>query len=192
MTTFEVLRMLDTGSGSTLEDYKFLYGFVSLIRPKRIIEIGTNYGGSAVAMAMALRDEKLEESKIVSIDINLGCLKIAENQLGQLDLLKYVELHHGTSKLVRNYSHFDMAFIDGDHSYEGCLTDFNNIKNNATYILIHDSAQFEEITKAIQIIKNMKIYQVLNLDIGNQGIQWSLNKPKYHSYPGFVIIKTRR
>ena len=135
------MKGIDTGKGCTLGDYKFLYGFVSMIRPKTIVEIGTNRGGSAVAMAMALRDERLTNSRIVSIDINKGYLEIAKKQLKELGLLKYVFLRHGDSSLVYEYSSFDMAFIDGDHTYEGCFKDFNNLKNKATYILIHDSTQ---------------------------------------------------
>jgi len=189
---FEELKKIDTGMGSTLGDYKFLYGFVSMIRPKTIVEIGTNCGGSAVAMAMALRDAGLTKSRIVSIDINKGYLEIARNQLKKLGLLKYVFLRHGNSSLVYDYASFDMAFIDGDHTYEGCLADFHNLKNKTTYVLIHDSAQNEGVSKAVENIERMKSYKVFNLDIGEHGPQWSLGKPVYNAYPGISLVTKRK
>lgn len=189
---FEELKEIDTGKGSTLGDYKFLYGFVSMIRPKNIVEIGTNRGGSAVVMAMALRDEGLTDSKIVSIDVNEGYLGIAEKQLKQLDLLKYVDLCLGDSSLVHECPFFDMAFIDGDHTYEGCLADFNNLKNRATYILIHDSTQEDGALKVVRDVEGMRSYKVLNFNVGNQGIQWSFGKPVYHAFPGIAVIKVEK
>jgi len=186
------LKKIDTGAGSTLGDYKFLYGFVSMIRPETIIEIGTNHGCSAIAMAMALRDEGLNKSRIVSVDMNEGVLKIAREQLKSLGLLKYVDLRHGDSSLAYEYSRFDMAFINGDHSYEGCLVDFNNLKDKATYILIHDSVQDKETLKAVRDIEQMKSYKVLNLNIGRIGVQWSLNKQVYNAYPGIALVMKRR
>lgn len=211
--TFETLKKLDSGAGSTLGDYKFLYGFVSLIRPKKIIEIGTNFGLSAIAMAMALRDEGLTESRIVSIDINPDVLKMAKQQLEQVSLLKYVTLIHGDSSIVESYPQidmvkyitliprrpskvevcppFDMAFIDGEHAYEDCLADFNRLKNRATYILIHDSMGNGEIERVVETIADTGKYDVFNLDVGNAGKQWKLGKVVFRSYPGFTIIKEK-
>lgn len=189
--TFEALKGLDTGNGSTLEDYKFLYGFVSLIRPKRILDIGTNMGGSAIAMAMALRDEGLTKSKIVSIDIVETFLRKAQAQIDQLELSDYVELVRGDSSITKTLPSFDVVFIDGDHSFEGCLKDFENVKDKTNYVVIHDSASIDAVRKAIKTIRETGKYDVLNMDVGNWGEQWSLNRVAYRSYPGIAIVKVR-
>lgn len=190
--TFEELMNIDTGMGSTIEDYKFLYGFISLIKPRTILEIGTNHGGSSAAMAMALRDAGLTGSRIVSIDVNEGYLETAKAQLEQLGLQDYVFLRHGDSSLAFEYSHFDIAFIDGDHTYEGVFTDFNNVKNKATYVLLHDSVQEEGSSRAVKAIGQMKSYEVFNVNKGEHGTQWSLGKPVYDAYPGIAIVTKRR
>jgi predicted O-methyltransferase YrrM len=187
--TFEELKNTYTGEGSTLGDYKFLYGFVSMIRPKTIFEIGTNRGGSAIAMAMALRDEGLDKSRIVSVDINEGCLEHAKKHLEQLGLLKYVDLRLGDSSLVWGYPGFDVVFIDGDHTYEGSLADFNNVRTRSKYILIHDNAQSEGSRKLVKTIKLRGAYEVLDLNEGQPGVQWSLGEQVCHAFPGFAIVK---
>lgn len=186
---FEELKGIYTGEGSTLGDYKFLYGFVSMIRPKTIFEIGTNRGGSTIAMAMALRDEGLKKSRIVSVDVNKGCLELAKKQLEQLNLQKYVVLHLGDSSLASRYPGFDVVFIDGDHTYEGCLKDFNNVKDRSKYILLHDTTLSEGTQKLVRTIEANALYKILNLDVGGLGIQWSLGEPVCYSPPGIAIIK---
>jgi precorrin-6B methylase 2 len=186
---FEELKEIYTGEGSTLGDYKFLYGFVSMIRPKTIFEIGTNRGGSAIAMAMALRDEGLKKSRIVSIDVNEGCLEVAQKHLEQLDLQQYVVLRLGDSSLASSYPSFDMVFIDGDHTYEGCLRDFNNVKDKTKYILIHDTTQSDGVRSMVKTIEAEAVYKILNLDVGGPGVQWSLGEPVCYSPPGIAIVK---
>ena len=185
------LKSLNSGSGSTLGDYKFLYGFVSLIRPKRILEIGTHRGASTIAMAMALRDEGLEDSRIISVDIIKSYLEIAAEQIERLGLSKYVELVHGNSSMVRNYPFFDVVFIDGNHSYEGCKRDFENVKDKATYIILHDAVSTEDVAKLVKEISRTMEYELLNIDIGNAGEQWSLNKLVYRSFPGIAVVKVK-
>lgn len=187
----DVLKALDSGSGCILGDYKFLYGFVSLIKPKRIVEIGTNYGLSAITMALALRDSELTESKIISIDISLGCLEKAQAQINQLGLSNYVKLIHGDSSIIDEHPPFDLAFIDGDHSLEGCLEDFERLKDKATYIIIHDSTSIDAVGDAIKAIRETGKYDVLNIDVGNMGSQWSLNKIVCRAYSGMALVKKK-
>lgn len=60
------------------------------------------------------------------------------------------------------------CFIDGNHSYEGCKTDFENIykKMDHGYILFHDS-QFSEVN---QVVTEALQYP----DIVNHGQIWSV------------------
>lgn len=182
-----ILKSLDSGSGSTIEDYKFLYGFVSLVRPKRIFEVGTHFGVSAIAMAAALKDEGLN-SKVISVDIDEKCLQIAKEQIEQVGLSQYVELIHGDSSVAKCYVGFDVAFIDGDHSYEACKKDFENLKNKTTYILLHDSV-ISEVSMLVREISKSPELEVINLSFGNVGASWSFNKVVYCSFPGIAIVK---
>jgi len=71
----------------------------------------------------------------------------------------------------------------------GCLKDFDNVKRRATYILIHDTINVDDIKEAVKIIKNKGQYEAINLDIGKEGEQWSENMIVYRSYPGIMIVK---
>lgn len=54
---------------------------------------------------------------------------------------------------IHDNNSIDLAFIDGDHSYEGCLGDLRNVlpkmKNNGN-ILAHDCIPDSECLKAVQ------------------------------------------
>jgi predicted O-methyltransferase YrrM len=51
-------------------DGKFLYALIRALRPINVLESGTNEGGSAVHIAMALRDNALRTPvKLVTVDI---------------------------------------------------------------------------------------------------------------------------
>jgi cephalosporin hydroxylase len=190
--TFEVLKRLDNSGGSNLGDYKFLYGFISLVKPRWILDIGTCYGLSAIVMAMALRDFRLEKSKILTIDINHAVIERATTQIHELGLSKYVEVRCCTSSALDSKTFFDVVFIDGDHTYEGCMLDFNNVKDKATYILIHDSCQHDGVKRAMKEIKNTGLYEFINIDIGGLGTQWSRNRVVYRSYPGIALVRANK
>lgn len=186
--TFEPLKNINSGIGSTLGDYKFLYGFVSMIRPHHIAEIGTNTGGSTIAMAMALRDEGLVGVKIFSVDINKNVLDVADRQLRKLGLRDYAVLLHGDSKMLEKATSFDMVFIDGGHSYEDCATDFNRVKNKSHYVVFHDSRELGP-SKLIGELRGK--HDMLDFNYGNLGIQWSQGKPVCNSFPGIAIVRVK-
>lgn len=190
MMDFEVLKPLNCGAGSTFGDYKLLYGFVSLVRPQRIFEVGTHFGFSAIAMAAALKDENLN-SKIISVDVNPACLQVARQQLERVGLLSFVELIRGDSSVALNYPRFEVAFIDGNHAYEACKKDFENLKDRTTYVLLHDSVITEGVARLVREISESGEFDVLNLDRGQLGDCWSENKIVSRSFPGIAIVKRR-
>ncbi len=189
---FNILRGLDNNAGSTMGDYKFLYGFISLVKPKRILDIGTNYGVSAIVMAMALRDFNLYQSSIISIDINPSVLKTANRQITRLELSRYIETRCCSSSSLEMETFFDVVFIDGGHRLEDCLSDFDNIKDKATYVLIHDTHHIDGVKRAVEIIKDAGLYEFINIDTGRICKLWSKNDVVYRSYPGIAIIKVRK
>ena len=187
--TSEPLKDIDSGIGSTLGDYKFLYGLVSMLNPHYIAEVGTNCGGSTIAMAMALRDGEVTAPKIFSVDVNGEAIKIADEQLRRLGLRQYVVLMHGDSKLLQRGSYFDMSFIDGGHSYEDCLTDFERLEPVSGYIVFHDS----KMDGPARLIRELsKTYEVFDFSYGRLGKQWSKGNVVYNSFPGIAIVKVKK
>ena len=150
------------GMSCSIEEHRFLYGFVSLIKPKLIFEVGTHTGISAISMGLALRDGGLSTSKIVSADTNETYLRIAQEQINMFKLTDYIELKHGDSSLAKKYPSIDFAFIDGNHDYEYCKKDFENLKK-ATYIVFHDSIAQKGVSKLMEEISQSQKYTIINL-----------------------------
>lgn len=130
---------------STSSFYAFLYGFISYCAPKKIIEIGTNFGLSSIAMALALEDNNVN-GHIYTCDITFQCLSIAQKQIEKMKLQDKITLINGTSDTINKKEHFDLGFIDGDHSYEGAKKDFKNLKDKCNIILLHDIHKREVAT----------------------------------------------
>lgn len=102
-----------------------------------IIEIGSFKGKSTACLAAAcVNTDRIvyaidpfesQPSEEYSEDIWTYSIDDISNNLKKLGLLDYVRLTKGYSQDIgENWSiECDMLFIDGAHTYEGCLSDFN-------------------------------------------------------------------
>lgn len=139
-----------------------LFSLTVSIQARTIIEIGRFKGFSTFAFAAALRflDEGhmhhpvahrqrpdvdyagLEATcrrMVISIDLTLQPEVMP--MLSRWGLERYVQLINHDSKNVRLDGQCDILFIDGDHSYEGCLADWQNFQKNLRpggYLILHD------------------------------------------------------
>ncbi|GIN55867.1 O-methyltransferase [Lederbergia ruris] len=80
-------------------------------KPKRILEIGTAIGYSALRMAEALPD-----SQIVTIEIDESKIEKAQHYIQQAGAEKRISIIHGNAldvlETVRSFAPFDAIFID--------------------------------------------------------------------------------
>jgi predicted O-methyltransferase YrrM len=123
--------------GHLNEDQRdFLFNYVSNLRPKRCLEIGFAGGRSCITTYFACFPERM-----VSIDINLDYKRGREHSkliLAECPNLSLLELDSRTIDfrgLRRDYFGdvaIDFGFIDADHSYEGCLSDLENVYSIST------------------------------------------------------------
>lgn len=83
-----------------------------MIRPKRVLEIGTYTGYSAMCFAEGLADG----GEIHTIDINEELEEIIRTHLEKADLADKIHLHFGdaTAIIEKLEGSFDLVFIDAD------------------------------------------------------------------------------
>ncbi len=99
-----------------------------------VVEIGSFRGRSASMLALALRGVN-SPAKIISIDphadqpTNFDHVRLAMNQLGEADrLIQYRGGSDEAWKLLRPGC-ASLVFVDGDHSYDQLLSDFDHYKD---------------------------------------------------------------
>jgi len=138
--------------GSGEQCYAIMYAITRAFQVKKILEIGTHQGASAITFCQAILDNK-DIPELWTVDSWIGFegneasynLKSkAEEHFKLAGFNKYINMIEGDSKiivpdLIKKIGRVDMCFIDGDHTYEAVIEDYNNCKNHTDLILFHDS-----------------------------------------------------
>ena len=140
-------------------EMEYLYS-VAKFAKKGIVELGRFNGGSTIVLSMA--NTKLKK---YSIDIKPQdddkCLRLLE----QLNCNNNLNLIVGDSQKAK-YDYiksYDFLFVDGDHSYNGCLNDLNNwwdALEPGGHVILHDcylGSEVQEATVDFLANKNVNI-----------------------------------
>ncbi len=101
---------------------EFLYSLVKLLYPQTVVEIGTYKGNAAIAIGQALEDNK----KGLLYTIDPFEQELVKTAIKKSKLQKRIQYSIGYSHKViptLGLKKIDMAFIDGDHSYESVKKD---------------------------------------------------------------------
>jgi predicted O-methyltransferase YrrM len=162
-----------------------LYEFVRELKPKKMLEIGVCTGQSTKTILMALGANK--SGQLVSID-RKNRQDILEADYP--DLKQYWHLVVGSShdsqtlqavkNMLEDNELYDMAFIDGDHSYEGVKQDWNDyspLVKPGGLIMLHDTINQNE---GVNQLWNEITWEKFNLDWG---------RARNHVVPGFGIVR---
>lgn len=115
----------------TLRQAAYLYHLIRKENPKEVLEIGRFKGGGTLLMAAALRNV----GRLWSVDIGEKESRMfgeGQDSLFDKELKKCLhELHLKAEILVGDsrtldipVDKWDIVFLDGDHSYEGVLNDY--------------------------------------------------------------------
>jgi hypothetical protein len=112
---------------------------------RRYLEIGVRHGGSFTATVEYLsRVGELEEAVAVDICAVPALLPYPLDQ-PSVRLIQADTLTDRFESWVRRHPGFDLAFIDGLHSYEGCRHDFETLRPHARMIALHDISNHIEV-----------------------------------------------
>lgn len=123
-----------------LDPWEMEYLFVVARRARRgIIETGRYNGGSCFLMACAAPDVPIYSIDLAPKDDDLLRQKFAEHGVGaKVDLI----VGDSQNRKYPQIGEVDVLFIDGDHSYVGCMNDMRNWYSHLAvngHLVLHDS-----------------------------------------------------
>jgi hypothetical protein len=162
-----------------------LYHFASLLPPgSTVVEIGSWKGKSTYCLARGLRHGRIEAIDPFDASGEPGSCEIYQkekgqeplidqfrNKMGGLKVLDKIRIRHGSSRqFVGQSGAIDLLFIDGDHSQEACLFDFENYSpalRTGGYLAFHDFDPDRKDLGPTWVIENRVIpsgkYKFINL-----------------------------
>jgi cephalosporin hydroxylase len=102
------------------------------------LEIGVKHGGTFIFTNEFLKRFNVM-SKSIAVDLfQVKGLNMYKSSNKEVEI-KVVDSHSSSfAKFINNQNHIDLVLIDGDHSYEGCKSDFELLKDHANIIVFHD------------------------------------------------------
>jgi predicted O-methyltransferase YrrM len=139
--------------GISAQDYFFLTALVSILAPRRVVEIGTLTGFSAAIIAAAIHRQHGETGAVAveTIDASVQCIVEETRPVGfeipELipELASTVRVHtQRKSDFVRDLSaagKFGLGFIDADHRHPWPLLDVLRLApglETGAWIVLHD------------------------------------------------------
>lgn len=138
----------------------------SLVGSGAILEIGTNVGTSTVALALG-QQIRGSGRKVHTVDMARHP-QLAAN-LAEAGVAGQVEVIVSTSgEVARTWSEpLELLWIDGDHSYRGCLADIESFSRHVVpggLIALHDYADRMGVPRAVHeaILAKPWLYRVVS------------------------------
>jgi hypothetical protein len=131
--------------------YGTLFDLASELHPRRVCEIGVRAGYSAFAILSAN-----PEAVMLGIEADLdeatenthwGCKGLhhhAETILAPFDYQLLIANSHSIERLPR----CDLIYIDGDHTFDGCLADLRLAERSTDTILVDDYDSISSVREA--------------------------------------------
>ena len=151
--------------------------FLRIKQPKKILEIGTAIGYSALRMAHALPN-----TKIVTIERDEERAHLADQYFQQFDHNGQIHLVKGDAleaeELARNYGPYDAVFIDAAKGQYKKFFELYSRFVNEQGIIITDNVLFKGLVaeeaiqhkRTDQLVKKIKVFN-----------EWLMSQPDYYT-----------
>ena len=131
------------------DEQMFLNGLIRKVKPKKIVEIGVAFGGTAVIILNAIKD--IKEAKLFSFDISKNCYKLHSKETGFIVKEKFPELINkweiNTGGLTCEFiekigNNIDLVYIDTVHVTPGEMLNWLEILpflKEEAFVVLHDT-----------------------------------------------------
>ncbi|MFQ5590133.1 MAG: O-methyltransferase [Phycisphaerae bacterium] len=169
----DTLASLHFGEGCLIEEYLFLRSLAILLRPARILELGTSCGvGGLMLLDGATAFGRT--AHLTTIDVSAK-REFEANSLLFPHLRRHVERIIAPSDealpaLARQQRKFDLAFLDGDHSAEQVARDWNQLQRLCHLHIVHDTDQMPGCRQLVARIRDGGGFDVMSFSypLGHQ------------------------
>jgi hypothetical protein len=162
----EQLAGLHFGEGCQLEEYLFLRGLALMVQPPRILEIGTSCGVGGLML--------LDGACAFGRQACLTTIDVKRHKAFERNLSLFPHLAERIERIVassdaalpdlrRQGRRFDLVFVDGDHSAEQALRDWQGVEPLADRFVLHDTDQMPGCRALVAAIRQADEFDVLPL-----------------------------
>jgi len=130
------LDWLGQPTGISTEEIEFLYGLIRLLRPANCLETGTNYGCSASAILLGLKDN--EKGSLVTIEHDATVAGVANSKLTAMGFTNF-QVYLGSVASFQSNEMYDFLWLDTELATRfGELVRFFPQMNPGAIACIHD------------------------------------------------------
>jgi predicted O-methyltransferase YrrM len=152
---------------------KYLVDTVRRFNVKKVLEVGTLIGYSAILMAEHLP----QDGRIVSIELNPKSAKLAEENIRRAGLADKIELHIGDALTVIPGidNKFDMVFLDAAKDEYLKYLELSENKLEMGGVVFADNVKMSahEMRDYLDYVRNSGKYESKYIDVGFDGVEIS-------------------
>jgi|SRR3989344_556371 len=153
---------------------KFMEDLVRKHKPKRILEIGTLVGYSAILMAKNTR------GKIITIEINPNIAKEATKNIQNAGFEKKIKIinSNALTAIPKLKGKFDFVFIDAakDEYLQYLLAVEKKLSKNAVIVADNTKIFADAMQDYLNYVRYSKKYENTAFDFGSDGMEVSVKK----------------
>lgn len=174
------------------EEYLFLTSIVGLIKPRKILEIGTSSGHGTLALAQ----NAPEGAQIITVDIADTRIEAVKKKQPRNIHIHFIQndSHIALNNFIDAGAFFDLILIDGGHLYEIVKKDWNYASQLSETVILHDALQFNGVQKVINTIRRDPAWDVSVLSYPGTTSKDHQTGREYFSKrcPGIAIATTKK